>query len=277
MSQHFFSGRSVVLVLSALYGWGAAEACARGGQPSLNDLSMEVAALQVFHDLRLTPTQLQTFRKLAKETVPEANTRETAKASVEFRRALMDLRDALVADDDEERIDKLLEQLDELRQKEKPELDDSTEVTEEARRQAPQLLRLLSARQIACYLAAHVEEIPEPLERLIEALDKVRALNPEQWKAAREAVAEEVSRGVAGHDPDKAAQLNDKVVQLLIHARALKDEDFKTERLELEKMAREIVGNVSSLDVLRQVLVQDLAELLSNARLIAAIDARLKK
>ena len=111
----------------------------------------------------------------------------------------------------------------------------------------------------------------------MEALEKVRPLNPEQWKAAREAVAEEVSRGVAGLDSDKAGQLNDKVVQLLIHARALKDEDFKTERPELEKMARAIVGNVTSLDVLRHVLAQDLAELLSNPRLVAAIDARLKK
>ena len=68
---------------------------------------------------------------------------------------------------------------------------------------------LLSARQIACYLAVHAEEIPEPLERLMEALEKVRPLNPEQWKAAREAVAEEVGRGVAGLDSDKAGQLNE--------------------------------------------------------------------
>ncbi len=60
-------------------------------------------------------------------------------------------------------------------------------------------------------------------------------------------------------------------------ARALKDEEFKAERPELEKMAGEIVGNLSPLDVLRHVLAQDLAELLSNPRLVAAIDARLKK
>jgi hypothetical protein len=277
MSQHFLSVRSLVLVLSAVCGFAPGGVPAQGGQPSLNDLSMEVAALQVFREFRLTRPQLEALRKFAKDTVPEPSAREAAKASSEFRRTLMDLRDALVADDDDERIEQLQEQLDDLREKEKPELDDSTEVTEEARRCAPQLLRLLSARQMACYLAVHAEEIPEPQERLLEALEKVRALDPKEWKAAREAVSDEVSRGVAGLDPDKVAQVNDKVVQLLIHARALKDEEFKTERPELEKTAREIVGNLTSLDVLRHVLAQDLAELLSNPRLVAAIDARLKK
>ena len=138
-----FPAGVIVIVLSALFGLGAVDAAAPGAQPSLNDLSMEVAALQVLHDLRLTATQLQTVRRLAKETVPEESTREVAKASAEFRRTLMDMRDVLVADDDEERIDKLLEQLEELGQKEKPELDDAAEVTEEARRQAPQLVGLL--------------------------------------------------------------------------------------------------------------------------------------
>jgi hypothetical protein len=64
---------------------------------------------------------------------------------------------------------------------------------------------------------------------------------------------------------------------LLIQVRALTEEEFKAQRPELEKMARAIVGDLSPLDVLRHALVQDLAELLSNPRLAAAIDARLKK
>jgi len=237
---------------------------------------MEVAALQAFHQLQLTPAQLETVRKFAKETAPESSPRDAAQASADFRRTLSALRDALV-DDDDELIDQLQEELDELRGKEKPELEESIEVTEAARQRAPELLRLLSPRQIAFYLAMHVDEIPEPLERIFEVLGKVRDLDPKEWKQVRDLVSEEVGRGVAGLDFEKASQVGDKVVQLLIHARALKVEEFKTERPELEKMAREIVGNLSPLDVLRHALALDLAELLSNPRLVAAVDARLKK
>src|SRR5205823_11510105 len=41
---------------------------ARGGEPSLNELSMEVAVLQALRQFQLTPAQLETIRKLAKET-----------------------------------------------------------------------------------------------------------------------------------------------------------------------------------------------------------------
>ena len=59
--------------------------------------------------------------------------------------------------------------------------------------------------------------------------------------------------------------------------RALKDDEFKKERPELEKTARQIVGEVGPLDVLRHAVERSLADLLSNPRLAAAIDARLKK
>jgi hypothetical protein len=126
-------------------------------------------------------------------------------------------------------------------------------------------------------LASHADEIPEPVECLLEALGKVRDVDPKEWKHLRETISEEVGRGVAGLDVEKASQVGDKVIQLLIHSRALKAEEFKSERPELEKAARAIVGNLSPLDVLRHALVQDLAELLSNPRLVAAVDARLKK
>lgn len=253
-----------------------ADGLARQGELSLNDLSMEVAALQAIHQLQLTPAQLQMVRKFAKETAQESNSRGAAQASAEFRRILSALRDALIDEDDEE-IDQLQEELDDLREKEKPELEESIEVTEAARQRAPELLQLLRPRQIASYLAAHAEEVPEPLERILEALSKVRDLNAKEWKQLRDEVSEEVGRGVAGLDFDKASQVGDKVIQLLIHARALKDDEFKSERPELEKTAREIVGNLSPLDVLRHALALDLAELLSNPRLLAAVEARLKK
>jgi hypothetical protein len=277
MRKQVLSAGFAVVVLSLLStSRAAADESTIGGPPSLNDLSMEVAALQAFHQFRLTPAQLETLRKLAKETAPEPSERETAKASPAFRDTVTALRNALVEGDDE-LIDQLQDKLEDLAEKEKPELDDGIEVTDAARLRAPELIRFLSGRQIASYLASHTEEIPEPPERLREALGSVRKLAPAEWKEVRTAVSEEVARGVAGLDADKAARVADQVVQLLIQARGMKEEEFKTERPELEKMAREIVGNVGPLDVVRHFLAQDLAELLSNPRLAAAIDARRKR
>ncbi len=278
MTKPILSAPCLVVALSVLCAFwsGAADGLARGNEPSLNDLSMEVAALQAFHQFQLSGAQLETLRKFAKETSQEVSPREKVKASADFQRTLSALRNALV-DDDDELIDQLQEELDERRETEKPELEDSIELTEAARQRAPELLGLLRPRQIASYLASHADEIPEPVERILEALGKVRDLDPKEWKQLRETVSEEVGRGVAGLDVEKASQVGDKVIQLLIHARALKAEEFQTERPELEKTARAIVGNLSPLDVLRHALVQDLAELLSNPRLVAAVDARLKK
>jgi hypothetical protein len=279
MRNHMLSVGCLLITLSPLctFRSGAADEPAKGSQPSLNDLSMEVAVLQAFRQFKFTPGQLETLRKLARETVAEPSGREPGKASAEYRRTLAALRDALTEDDNDDVADELQLQLDELNEKEKPELDDGIEVTEAARLHAPEMLRSLSARQVAYYLANHVDEVPEPLERILAAMDAVRALDAKEWKRLREAVSEEVGRGAAGLDGEKASQVGDKVVQLLIQVRALTEEEFKAQRAELEKMAREIVGNLGPLDVLRHVVAQDIAELLSNPRLQAAIDARLKK
>ncbi len=96
-------------------------------------------------------------------------------------------------------------------------------------------------------------------------------------KQVRDEVSEEVGRLAAGLDVDKAGQISDQVVQLLIQARALQEQEFKKRQPQLEKEARQIVGEIGPVDVIRHVVEQALAEMLSNPRLTAAIDARLKK
>jgi hypothetical protein len=174
-------------------------------------------------------------------------------------------------------VNKLQEQLDELREKESPEIDDGVEVTDAARQHAPAVVRRLSAGQIAGYLVSYADAIPDPYERLVEAVDKARGLDAKEWKGFRDEMADGVSQLVAGLDVDKAAQVSDAVVQLLIQARAMKDDEFKKLRPELEKTAHDIVGDLGPFEVLRHVVEQGMAELLSNPRLPAALDARLKK
>lgn len=248
----------------------------RAEQPSVTELSLEVSALQTLYYLRVTPEQMHQFRKMADETAERGMARTAPKASEKVRRALAELRDALRRPADDQRLEKLFKQLDQAREAEKPQIDDAVEPTDEARERAPEALRLLAPGQVAAYLGSMADDIADPFQRIREALDKARGLNAEQWKDLRENIAEEVGRLVGGVDPDEAGSVGDRVVQLLIVARGLKDAEFKKQRPELEKAAREIAGEAGPTDVLRHVLEHTLAELLSNPRLAAALDARLK-
>jgi hypothetical protein len=238
---------------------------------------MEVSALQSLYQFNFTPAQRESLRKLARTTAQEAGARQAARASAGFRKTLLDLREAFARGSDGERISALQEALDKHYDSEDLELDDGWEVTDEAREKAPQVFRLLSARQLVSVLAGYGEEFPDPLETLVEALDKARGLKPDEWKHLREDISDQVSRLVAGLDLEKAAAVSDQVIQLLIQARALKDDEFKARRDELEKEARQIVGDRGPLDAVRHALEYALAELLSNPRLPAALELANRK
>jgi hypothetical protein len=261
--------------LSAAMGDKSLEAEEDDAQP-VGDLLLEVDALQFFYQLQLTREQLAYVQELAKETVQQpAGRPPEVKVSAEFRKTLMELREALVANKDEERIDDLNEKLDDLRKSEKLEFNDDFEMTDAAREQAPRLLRKLSPAQLAGYLGT-LEDMPDPLEEIVAGLDKVRSLKEKQWKEYREVLADQTGRLVVGLDPEKASACGDKVIQLLIVARSLSDEEFPKRRPELEKKARTIVGDIGPLEVLQHEMEFRLAELLSNPRLLAATGARLK-
>jgi hypothetical protein len=270
-----------VLAVVAVVGlaWPAAAAAPKTrqetGKLSLNELSLEVQVLQTLHSLNVSKEQLERLRKLARKTVELDAPRQPAKGSAKLRQGLTDLHDALLQASDEERIDKLLDQVYDLREKEKAELDDDVDPTDEARQEAPGLLRQFRAGQVAGYLGSIADEIPDPVEQLLTALNKVRGLKDDEYKRARADLAEDVGQALAGVDPDKASEIGDAVQQLLIVARALPDKEFDKQRPELVKKAKAIVGDTGPTDVLRHVMESRLAKLLSNPRLTAALDAML--
>lgn len=242
--------------------------------PPLHDLSLEVTALQTLYFLQPTPKQEQTLRELALKTASRSGPRRPGKASAELRATLAGLRRALLAEDDDG-IDELGEKLEELREDQEPDIDDEVEVTEEALEEAPKLLRQLSPRQVAVYAAGFADEIPDPLEEITAALDKVRDLDDKKWQQFR-AVPEHLGTLLGGTDGDRSSAYRDKILQLFILARSLDDDDFKQRKPDLEKQARAIVGDVGPLEVIRHHLEYQLAELLSNPRLAAALEARAK-
>jgi hypothetical protein len=240
-----------------------------------HELSLEVQALRTLYQLQLTPEQLKLLQKLARETAQPPRDRAKEKASKEYRRLLVSLRNAL-ADEDGDRVDSLEEQLDELVDSEKPEVDDAVEVTPAARKRVPEVLRKLKPSQLAAFYRARADGMADPEDRLVEALDKVRGLDRDSWKAVRDDVAEDLGGLLGGLDPDKAGRAADRVVALLSKARGLSDEEYKAQRPALEKEAREVAGQSGPDEILRHAAERELAQLLSNPRLAAAMRTRLK-
>jgi O6-methylguanine-DNA--protein-cysteine methyltransferase len=273
-----FSPNQVTLVV--IIGLALSNSCL-GEEPknharlTLSQLSLEVAAHQTLRNLSVTEAQLKTLRQLAMQTVPRAELRREGKGTDKFRQALAELHRALTSGA-EEKIDELADKLEEIRDQEKPELDDEISMTEEARRRAPEAVRLLGAGQVADYLAVLAGEIDDPRDHLIDAISKVRGLSPEKWKELQSEIAGTVGRLSAGLDAKKAERIGNEAVQLLNAVRSLGDAEFKTQKTELEKRAQKIVGDIGPFDVLRNVMEVTLAELLSNPRLPQVIDARLK-
>jgi hypothetical protein len=238
--------------------------------PSATSLALEVEALQTLRRFGMTTTQLEALRKLAGDTASR-DKREPGKASAAYRKTLLDLRDALVKED-EERITSLEEKLQELDDKDEADLDDDVDITPVARKSTAEVLSSLTARQVGAFLTAYPYELPSLLERLTDTLDITGKLKDDDWKLVVEDIVGDLSWQLAGVDADRSRLAGKRVEQFLAAVRA-----GKASRAELEKEARQLVGQVPPTLVLHNVVEHTLAELLSNPRLAAAIDARLKK
>lgn len=240
-----------------------------------NDVSLEIEALQLLYQLDLTPRQLQALAKIAPDTAAPARERKPAKVSAAVRQSMLELRAAL-RKNDADRIDELTDKLDELKEKENPPLDDSVEVTAGARKRAPDALRLLSPKQVTDYLNIH-DELPDPMASVREALKNGLKLQNKDWNSVRDDAAEEVATLVAGFDADKAKKVAEQTAALLDKAHAWKEDELKKRQEELDAAVQEIMGDIGPVDVLRNIVLRDLAEVLSNPQLTAAIEARLKE
>ncbi len=229
---------------------------------SLSNLSLEVAALRTLHRFQLTPPQMEALQKLAAETVPKPAPRQDGKGSAKLRQTLIDMHDALLRGDGA-RIDRLEEQLDELLDADDTDLDDEVELGAAARRRAPEVL-LTSPRQFGAFIINLTEELPDPLERLLGALDQVGKLKDDEWNELSEEIVDELSWQLGGLDADRSRFVAERVGQYLRTVRSLNEREFKKQRPELEKAARRYVGQVPAAAVLHNVAEHTLAELLSN-------------
>ncbi len=267
------------LLLSAFLGVLLARAALPAADPKkpatdLNELSLEVEALQLIYQFELTSRQLQALAKIAADLPPPARERKPAKANEKLRALLTDLRTALRKHDDN-RIDELTGRVDDL--KDSAALDDRIEVTAEVRKRVPELLRLLTTRQVNDYLNVY-DDLPDPVASVRDALKSgLKAAQIKDWSSLRDEAAEEVGWLVAGFDTEKAKKVAEQTAALLDKAHAWKEDELKQRRAELETAVQEIMGDVDAVDVMRHVVERDLAELLANPQLAAAVEGRLKE
>jgi hypothetical protein len=229
----------------------------------------------MLHQFQFTPPQMEKIRACAKQCAETGRRRESGQTSKEFREKLQELHKALIFSTDVDLIDQLSDELDDLRNDEKPNLEDDVKITKEARRHAPAILRLLKANQYAAYSALLVDLI-DPMDLLAEAFAKVRELKRAEWRLQRKKIAAEIGRLVGGVDAAKEDEVNKAVADLLTRARKLNVQDFEEQRAQLDKTAQQIIGAISPADIVRNEIEYSIAELLSNARLMAALAARLQ-
>jgi hypothetical protein len=266
----------IFLILICIVTLSRAEEPSKGGRPTPSELALEINALRTLYYLKATPEQMDAVLKLARETSGSVKKRKKSRLSADYRQLMEQLHEAL-AEDDEERVESLEDQLEEKTIAESPEIDDSLAITDAARKHAPKLLKMLRASQVAMFLGMHAEQIADPGERLQEALTKVRGWSLADWQDKREAIGEEIALFVAGVDKAKFCKVNDAVIDLLARARTMEAEEHKEQRDQLKLAAEKIVGEAGPTEVLRHFLEFELARMLSNPRLESALQARIEQ
>jgi hypothetical protein len=242
---------------------------------SLSDMHLEVEALGTLYTLKATPEQMKEIQKLAKETMQSGRVYKDPMVNDNYKQVLEDLHAALALATDDDQIDNLYDQYDQLNQSDKPKFDDEYEISEAARKAVPKLVRQFKPGQIAGLISYKVDEIVDPQDRLIGALEDVRKAGKDDWQTIRDNAAYDVGYLTAGLNTAKDKSIRELAAKLLDKARKLNDEEFKTQKPELEKQARAIVGDLGPMDVLLHSVEYDLGRLLSNPRLEQVLKARL--
>jgi hypothetical protein len=238
-------------------------------------LSMEVLALQALDTLQVTPAQLRAMAKVAAETAAKPRPRKPSSASDKYKKKLALLRDALVKHDADE-IQVLTAELGELQATDKIFVDNMVDMTDPARKRAPEILKTLSPRQVALYLATFEGLLHDPVEGMYLTLENSTKTGAKEWADLRDGVAGEIADLLAGVDAKQAKQTAEKVAALLDKGHKIKEADLPKSRADLEKEMKQIMGNTGPIEIMRHFMERHIALLLSNPQLGNAIDARVK-
>jgi hypothetical protein len=236
----------------------------------VNQANLRVAALDTLYELDLSVDQLRSLQKLARDAGSARPRSDISNAR--FASLLKRFQDALLAGDNDQTIARLRgEVVDQIESVEG--LDDQIEPTGPALNHAPEFCRNLKASQIAAFLASHADEVSDPAERMVEAVEEIRAAPASDAVGIGRKIANDIAHMVAGLDQDKSKTVADQVMEWLKQQPGSKDQMTDAERAKLEESAAKVIGEVSNMDVLEHWLQTQMAVLLSNPQLPDAISA----
>lgn len=248
---------------------GAGQAFAAAKRDA-NQMSLEVAALQMLQDLDLTANQRTSLTAIAKTIPADGRKRDAPKASGKFIKALAALHAALYADNDDA-IDSAGEVVEALRESEDPDLDDEIEIVRTAPSRAVEFVRTLSFRQLADYVANLDDDVDDPFEKLKKTFEEVRNCPPVEAKEFCMETSIAIGWMLAGPASEESLTIATQAAKLIERARAMDSNTTKNARLELLASAKQLTGSYAASDILRHVVEHDVAELLSNPRLVDAL------
>jgi hypothetical protein len=235
-----------------------------------NDPRLKAQALDTLYELNLTADQLKGVEKLAAPGKADP----PPKLGRKLRNAVNDLCDALAKGDDEKIAD-LQDKVDEL--SDVANVDDAVvERSDAANAKAADVTNLLTAAQLANFIAVYADEVQGPAELLIDTMEDARGGGADEaaYKDLRTDTVNEVvalSQGPATKD----SKLADAVGGFLDRVRKLNDADYKAKHAALEEEARKLIGPLDPVTVVRHWVEEEFAILLSNPQLPQAIRARL--
>ena len=261
----------------------------------LNLASLRVKALDLLYELDLSNEQLKELRVAASGTGSTQH-RAAAKESEKLATKLREFQGAVLEKKEGSQIDTMRNAIADLA--DSVQLDDGVQITAAARTKAANVVKQLRASQVAAFLAAHADEVGDPVEMMIGATEQLResrANAADATDAAAKAAADDKSSDaasetaglvqetstdvgelVAGLDDAKAKSLAADVAKWINAKSSLKEDQFAAKRKTLEDDARGVVGNIHPMRVLNNWLEQQMASLLSNPQLPGAIDAILQ-
>lgn len=275
MQKFRFPTVALAAALCAAFVGMSSRALAADSGTSLTNMSLEVKALELLNTLDLTPEQLKAVEKLAAGAADKRD-RQAGTGPAALRTALAAFGEAVARGADDDQLEDLQDDVDEQLEAKDVKLDDTVTLTAESRTHAPDVVKLLTTTQVAAYISESADDISDPTKDLLDALEESHTADKDRFTALRDQTADDVALALAGLDSEKDDKIAEQVTALLDKAHALSTSEFKEKHADLQKEAKALVGDVDPLQVARHFLQRDIAELLANPCLPAAIAKRLK-
>ena len=264
--------RIIFLTVFVGYLLTASQASVRGDNIADTDtvnLQLEVDALFALHDLNLSPDQLTALQGLISDTEGKLSDPPTA-ITAECKAALKTTQTCLLCKD-QGKIDDAEDKLGILEDKQDPDSDPDISQSGAAKEKAGTFLKMLSAKQVASYIAENSDNLHDPVQLILDAVHHARDSSDEDFESLRDDTSDEIEVLFAGPHPGKRPPIVGKVNQLLTKVRHLSADDYKSQLPALEQEARQLVTETDPIPHLRHWMENELADLLSNPQLGQAI------